>query len=195
MKKVFVIIGLLFSLGLTSIVAQDYVGTYSGTLTITPTVYTLGNIDDVNLEIENQTLQVNTDWLGWYDIPIFKEGEPANIGFIQVAFAPSGTITAPDIDGMDGTVTFSIVSGSVANNTITLTVRMVDKATGGTHADVILSYTGTKQEPIGMNESVTAEKIIAGFYSITGKKLNEEPQNGVYIVKYTNGTSEKVMKK
>lgn len=203
MKKVFVSLGLLLTLGLANVAAQDYVGTFSGTLTITPPiVYTLGDVNDINVLIEDQTFQVGTDHVGWYDMPIFNEGEPVNIGFVNVEFTPNGTgseqhfaISAPNIDGANGTVTFSIVSGTVSNTAVTLTVHMVDKATGGTQADVTFTYTGTKQASTGINEIVTTEKIIAGYYSITGQKLDKEPQSGIYIVKYNNGTSEKVMKK
>jgi len=32
------------------------------------------------------------------------------------------------------------------------------------------------------------------FYSITGKKLPKEPEHGVYIIKYSDGKAEKVLK-
>jgi len=45
-------------------------------------------------------------------------------------------------------------------------------------------------------ESVSAdtEKNIVAYYSITGQKLKQEPEKGIYIVVYDNGTSEKIVK-
>ena len=181
--------------GVTNVVAQDYVGTYSGTLTLTPTVYLIGDPDNVNTEIENQPLQVGEHNILFPNIPIFKVGEPVNIGFLNVVFASNGDMSAPDVDGMNGAVTFSIVSGNVSGNTINCVFRMVDKATNGTQADVTFTYVGTKQTT-GIKENVTDDKkIIVGYYSITGQKLNKEPESGLYIVVYDNGKSEKMMKK
>ncbi|GHT68670.1 hypothetical protein AGMMS50239_34230 [Bacteroidia bacterium] len=47
-----------------SALAQDYVGTYSGTVTVTADVYLIGDIDNVNTEILNQELEVRSDWFG-----------------------------------------------------------------------------------------------------------------------------------
>jgi YD repeat-containing protein len=41
--------------------------------------------------------------------------------------------------------------------------------------------------------SLDNAKII-GYYSITGQKLAEEPQSGLYIIQYDNGTAEKKLK-
>ena len=43
-------------------------------------------------------------------------------------------------------------------------------------------------------KSVSADKIVLGYYSILGKKLEKEPNNGVYIIMYDNGKTEKVVK-
>jgi hypothetical protein len=193
MRKVFLSFSLLLTLGLTSVAAQDYVGAYSGTLTITPTVYTIGDINNVNTEIENQTLSVTQDRIFFSDIPVYKVGDPVNIGFVNVEFAPNGNFSAPDIDGSEGTVTFSIVSGNISGNTVNAVFRMVDKATSGTLADVTWSYTGTKQLTAISGVAVDKAKA-AGYYSIMGQKLNHEPEGGIYIIKYDNGKTEKAIK-
>jgi hypothetical protein len=125
--------------------AQDYVGTYSGTLTITPIVYTIGDISNINTTIDNQELEVLEHNVLFQSVPIFIVGEPVAIEFTDVEFATDGTISAPDIDGYGGNLTFSIVSGNVSGNTIELTFRMVDKITNGMLANVTGVYTGTKQ--------------------------------------------------
>jgi len=35
---------------------------------------------------------------------------------------------------------------------------------------------------------------VAGYYSILGQKLPKEPENGIYIIKYENGKTEKIVK-
>lgn len=195
MKKVILSLGLLFTFSLTSVVAQDYISTYSGTFTLTPIVYT-GDINNINTEIENQILTVGQSNILFSNISVYKEGESINIGFINVEFAPNGNISAPNIDSDAGDLTFSITSGNVSGNTINLTFRMADKATGGTIMDVIWAYTGTRQET-GINEILSADEgaKIVGYYSVTGQELTKEPESGFYIVVYDNGRSKKIMKK
>ncbi|GHT59989.1 hypothetical protein FACS18945_6140 [Bacteroidia bacterium] len=175
--------------------AQEYVGNYSGTLTLTPTVFTIDEISNVNTEIQSQTLEVTAHWILFPAIPFFKVGYPADIGFIDVVFAPDGSITAPPIDGGYESlpITFTLVSGSVSGNTITLAFRMVDKSTNGTLLDATVNYTGVKLSPTDIND-VSADKTVSGYYSLTGKKLTAPPANGVYIIQYDNGTTAKVVK-
>ena len=110
-------------------------------------MYEIGDINNVNTEIENQPLHVGENNILFSNIPIFIEGEPVNIGFLNVEFAPNGDMSAPDVDGMEGAVTFSLVSGNVSDNTINCVFQMIDNATNGTQADVTFSYIGTKQNP------------------------------------------------
>ncbi|MCL2329335.1 MAG: hypothetical protein FWC39_12590 [Bacteroidetes bacterium] len=44
-------------------------------------------------------------------------------------------------------------------------------------------------------EFANANRQIIGFCTIMGVKLTEEPQSGIYIILYDNGTAEKVMKR
>jgi len=197
MKKVFLIFGLFFTLGLTGLTAQDYVGTYSGTLTFIPTKFPLDE-SLINLQIENQALQVSENGLYFSEIPVLKEGDPFDIGFPSAEFSADGDISAPAIEGSFSgiPIIFTITSGKVSGNTINLTFRMVDKTTNGTIVDVTANYTGTNQGNVGINDiPATTEKKIVGYYSITGQQLNEEPQSGFYIVVYDNGKSEKIMKR
>lgn len=97
MKKL-LLFGLLFTLGLTNLTAQDYVGTYSGTLTFTPTKFPLDQ-SLINLKIENQTLNVGESLLSFPEIPVLKEGPTFDIGFPDAVFAADSSITAPAIEG------------------------------------------------------------------------------------------------
>ncbi len=47
----------------------------------------------------------------------------------------------------------------------------------------------------GITETSAVAKTITGYYSIIGQKLSKEPQKGIYIILYDNGTSEKVIVK
>ena len=38
------------------------------------------------------------------------------------------------------------------------------------------------------------EKNIIGYYNIMGQKLTKEPASSIYIIKYDNGKTEKVVK-
>jgi len=182
--------------GITNVVAQDYVGTYSGTITITLTVYKIGDPSNVNTKIFNQKLQVNSDWFGFVpNIPLFKDGETISVAISDVTFEPNGDFSAPENSYEESGMTFTDISGNVSGNTINLTLRTLDTETGGTLLDATCTYTGIKQE-VGINEVLTTDnKIIVGYYSITGQKLNKEPESGLYIVVYDNGRGEKVMKK
>lgn len=193
-KKAF-FLGLLLTLGLTSVVAQDYVGTYLGKVTVTADVYLIGDIDNVNTEILNQELYVSSDYVGFIpNLPLYKDGGIVEIGFNNVTFAPNGYFSAPGGD-YDSGMRFTDISGNISGNTINLTFRVLDVATGGTLLDATFNYTGIKQTT-GINTfSVDADTIIVGYYSITGQRLNKEPDSGFYIVVYDNGKSEKVIKK
>jgi hypothetical protein len=47
----------------------------------------------------------------------------------------------------------------------------------------------------GINNLPSDEAVIVGYYSLTGAKLQQEPQRGLYIIVYSNGKTEKVLKK
>jgi uncharacterized protein (TIGR02145 family) len=38
------------------------------------------------------------------------------------------------------------------------------------------------------------EKTVIGWFNLLGQKLSEEPESGIFIILYDNGTSEKIMK-
>ena len=43
-------------------------------------------------------------------------------------------------------------------------------------------------------ENFQSLQNIVGYYNIMGQKLPKEPQSGIYIIMYSNGTAEKVVK-
>jgi hypothetical protein len=129
----------------TSAVAQDYIGTYSGTLTITPTIYLVGDPNNVNTEIPNQKLAVSVNYFGFVpNIPLYKDGETISIGITNVAFESNGNFSAPERNYETG-MTFTDISGNVSGSTVNVTFRILDTETGGTRLDATFSYTGTKQ--------------------------------------------------
>ena len=36
--------------------------------------------------------------------------------------------------------------------------------------------------------------VYFGYYSISGEKLPQEPESGMYIIMYSNGRTEKILK-
>ncbi len=47
----------------------------------------------------------------------------------------------------------------------------------------------------GISNVLANGRNITGYYNITGVKLQNEPASGFYIITYSNGTAEKVLKK
>jgi uncharacterized protein (TIGR02145 family) len=49
---------------------------------------------------------------------------------------------------------------------------------------------------VGINEvsTDTENATVTGYFDVLGRKLNEEPKQGFYIIQYSNGTAKKVMK-
>ena len=60
----------------------------------------------------------------------------------------------------------------------------------GSATDVTITAGGT-----GVANTQCVAPRVAGYYSIMGQKLQEEPQSGIYIIMYDNGKTEKVIKK
>ncbi|MDR2963627.1 MAG: hypothetical protein LBU90_08385, partial [Bacteroidales bacterium] len=50
--------------------------------------------------------------------------------------------------------------------------------------------TGEKTEPVRV-ETISVPAVLVAYYNLLGQKLNEEPQKGMYIVQYSNGSTEK----
>ena len=46
-----------------------------------------------------------------------------------------------------------------------------------------------------INHIESAEKTLVGYYNVMGQKLSEEPESGLYILLYDDGTTEKRVKK
>jgi hypothetical protein len=50
--------------------------------------------------------------------------------------------------------------------------------------------TGEKTEPVSI-ETTSVPTVPVAYYNLLGQKLSEEPQRGMYIVQYSNGSTEK----
>jgi hypothetical protein len=48
---------------------------------------------------------------------------------------------------------------------------------------------------VSIDHIENATKTAAGYYNFTGQKLPQEPENGLYIIVYDDGSTEKIMKK
>jgi len=76
-------------------------------------------------------------------------------------------------------------------------VSRLDTGTGGLSGNALgLSIRCAKNGANGIDEVSmnTKTATIAGYYSILGEKLPKEPVSGIYIVRYDNGKTEKVVK-
>ena len=47
----------------------------------------------------------------------------------------------------------------------------------------------------GVNSVVADDAYIVGYYDLQGRRFNEAPDSGIYIVKYSDGTTRKLLKK
>jgi len=72
----------------------------------------------------------------------------------------------------------------------TLEILGVDNVTLVTLSDKFTT-TGTFTS-IAETESVSNN--VAAYYTITGQRLSQEPQHGIFIIKYDDGTVKKVMR-
>ena len=104
-------------------------------------------------------------------------------------FANVPALETPLANGTTGEIRFTIIIAAMAkwgywwNNNPMDGVNQtrglsVDFATGGT----------------GIETLVADDATIVGYFSITGAKLQAEPANGIFIIKYSNGKAVKVVK-
>jgi hypothetical protein len=57
-----------------------------------------------------------------------------------------------------------------------------------------LSINFAVPEESGIFDTLADGSTVVGYYTILGAKLTQEPENGVFIVKYSNGKAVKVVK-
>ena len=62
------------------------------------------------------------------------------------------------------------------------------------NSDLWYDADAVKANSIGNSTTVT-KKMAVNYYNIRGQKLSQEPENGLYIILYDDGTSEKVIKR
>ena len=85
-------------------------------------------------------------------------------------------------------VDVKINSGSIENGVLTLNLGIVDVL----EYPIIVSFEGVLATGIYATAADGAKAV--AYYSITGKKLSAEPASGIFIVKYSNGKTIKVVK-
>ena len=64
----------------------------------------------------------------------------------------------------------------------------------GTYTGPIIPYDVNGPIISAINETQENAGVVAGYYSILGQKLPQEPQSGVYMIRYENGRVVKVVK-
>jgi hypothetical protein len=79
------------------------------------------------------------------------------------------------------------ISNLISSSPFSVTTSNPNFTLSGT---LTLNYTNETNIPKIENENRQA----IGFYSIMGVRLGEEPQSGMYVILYDNGSSEKVMR-
>ena len=131
-----------------------------------------GCIQLEELEADGQMISV-TKTGSVYKNPI-RYIAPAGLELIKINDTPCAYNTNLPVPATGNTLEFTTngLSGTPFSGTITLAgipTALADMAT----------------------ESVTVD----GYYSIMGAKLIQEPTDGMYIIRYSNGKTEKVMKK
>jgi len=174
---------------------EAYDGTYSGDLTLAINAFPDESM--LNLEMSDVILEISKGTLVFPSIPILKVGDPVEVVFADALFNQDGNIQAPEATNTDMgfPLKFSIIesSSSVDGDAITLTIRLVD-GMGGAIADMDILFTGLKQDQSSNYTILEAEKKIIGYYNFSGQKLEREPESGLYIILYDNGTSKKVIR-
>lgn len=104
-----------------------------------------------------------------------------------------GAATVQDVfDGMTTEIEGNkALVGKTLNddNTVTIKVYSQDLKTVNTYT---LKLNGTASV---VDQVVKGEKTVAGIYTLNGVKVNDMTVKGIYVVKYTDGTAAKVIKK
>jgi hypothetical protein len=57
-----------------------------------------------------------------------------------------------------------------------------------------LNFTYTEGTGINTISSETENATVTGYFNLLGRKLQEEPTKGLYIIQYDNGTTKKMMR-
>jgi len=100
----------------------------------------------------------------------------------------------PALTAMNGgvseiTVRASLTSGKIEENVLTFTVKIADIPF---IQQINVTFEGSLVT--GIYDVAANNATATAYYSITGKKLNAEPESGIFIVKYSDGKSVKVVK-
>jgi hypothetical protein len=93
-----------------------------------------------------------------------------------------------DISVQDGNVYLATSSAKVWKNGEIL-YALTDGAKQAEAISIFVVSGGT-----GLKEVLDNAKAV-GYYNIMGQKLDKEPESGVYIIKYDNGTAKKIFKR
>lgn len=130
--------------------------------------------------------------------------QPSSLTFIGVRQRVSLTLSGNDESGYSVAIDlnnpeFDNEAVSYANGILTSTDSSVGSVdftveTGlqGKLLSGIITLTYNNDEGTGIEETPAATKTPTGYYTLLGQKLRQEPTEGMYIILYDDGTSEKV---
>lgn len=179
-------------LALTSAAATDYTGQLTISLngsagtpsTNTVTVEDNGN-DTYNLSIKDFSYSVlNLGDINVTNIPGEKQSDGSvKIRGSQEISVKLSVLPIPVTVKIDGTLSADrakfdtdLDMGNVMGQTVTAT------------------FSGTNPEPTALKPATPADVTIQAIYDVTGKKVNTMGK-GLYIIKYSDGSAKKVVKK
>ena len=142
--------------------------------------------------------QTNENATG-YQLVIYKGAEEV----CTLLFNASGQLISVVVQAAKSKVSSAVpdkmaftVNGLTAGTTYSYTLTVFDAEN-----NVIDQKNGhftTANENTGINDVAETQQVVplrvAGYYSVLGQRLPQEPQNGVYIILYDNGTAVKVIK-
>jgi len=196
MRKIYLTFVLAF-MAFVGAVAQT--GNYTGKLDVI--------LGELTQSLDNQTVEITALSSNYKvtikNLVIADENSEISIPLVEIdniVLTPTGNgvftvqpgeflITVMLFEVMEQEVTVVINSGSIENNVLTLNLSII------VIPDVLevgVTFNGSLATGI-YNTAADGSKAVA-YYSITGKKLATEPANGMFIVKYSNGKSVKVVK-
>jgi len=84
--------------------------------------------------------------------------------------------------------------GVISKDEETFTITKLDIETNTIVGTVVCDFTGTKVDASAIKD-ITFEGGEYQIYNIAGQKVQDMNQSGIYLIRYANGTTKKVIKK
>lgn len=90
------------------------------------------------------------------------------------------------------------LSGTLEGKTLKFSATFVNETATAATADAAptlkLDFEGTESQTRSLKRIADADdKAVEGVYDLTGRRIEEAPRRGVYIVRHTDGTARKIV--